>query len=148
MKNSKVRTIGKTGNYVRFLIGSIIFIMVAISCQKIDTGSDDPRDNLLGKWSCSEDGQIFGHQNYEVEITKSSNDSTKIFISGFYLGNGALEIYANLKNLNLTIPSQTVDGYQISGNGIVSSNYRTINWTYTVISGSETDHLTAVYTKQ
>jgi hypothetical protein len=35
----------------------------------------------------------------------------------------------------------------INGSGVVSSNYKTINWTYKVNYGSGIDNVTAVYTR-
>jgi hypothetical protein len=147
MIRSKVRTTRKTGNYVRYFAITILLAAFVASCQKLDSGSDDVRDNLLGSWSCKETSQSFGITNFVVDISKSTTDTTKIFIDNFYqLGTGT-DVYAKINGFSLTIPSQTVDGHQFSGTGTISSNYKTINLTYAVVTGSETDHATAVYTK-
>jgi hypothetical protein len=57
------------------------------------------------------------------------------------------KVTAKLSGLTLSIPNQTVDGFAITGSGTISSNYKTINWTYTVNDGAEVDHATAVYSK-
>jgi hypothetical protein len=143
----KVRTTRKTGNYVRYFLATLILAAFVASCQKIDTGSDDPRDNLLGTWNCKETSQSFGVTNFTIEISKSTTDTTKILIDNFYQLGNSFSVYAKINGMNLTIPSQSVDGNQISGSGTISSNYNTINWTYNVLTGTTTDHVTAVYTK-
>ena len=147
MIHSKHRTTRKTGNYVRYFLYAIALVAIIASCQKIDTGSDDVRDNLLGTWSCKENSQVFVVTNYTVEISKSTTDTTRIIMDDFYnLGNN-LSVYAKMNGFTLTIPNQTVDGNQISGSGTISANYDKINWTYNVVTGTTTDHVTAVYMK-
>jgi len=57
---------------------------------------------------------------------------------------------AVLTDDKLTIPIQTVEGHTISGEGFISSNYKTISWTYDIVelkkSGSK-EAVTAVYTR-
>lgn len=142
---NKVRTTRKTGNYVRYFLISVLLAALVISCQKNDTGNDDPRDILVGVWYCNETGNS-GTSNYQVSIAKSSIDTTRILISNFYLLGSDVDVYAKVNGLNLTVPFQTASGYKISGSGTISSNYKTIHWTFTAI-GTETDHVTAVYSK-
>ena len=145
---SKVHTTRKTGNYVRYFLKIVLLAVIVASCQKLDTATDDERDNITGAWSCSENSQQFGPQSFNVEVSKSPTDSTRILIDNFYGLGAGYSVYSKMVNLNLTIPSQTVNGNQITGSGTISSNYKTINWTYTVIGGGTTDHVTAVYTKK
>lgn len=145
---NKAHTTKKTGNFVRFFLFCLILTTVVFSCQKLDDATDDERDNLVGSWTCNESGQEYGQQNFLVTISKSTTDTTKILIDNFYgLGTGN-KVSLKMNSLNLTIPGQTVDGNQISGSGSVSSNYNTINLSYTVVGGGTTDHVTAVFTKK
>jgi hypothetical protein len=143
MITDKVHTTRKTGNYVRYFVIILIFSMIIVACQKENTGPE----SILGQWSCKETSQVFEVTNYTVDISRSSTDSTKIFIENFYQLGSSYSVTAKINGLNISIPSQTVDGNQISGSGTISSGYDKINWTYNVVSGSTTDHVTAVYTK-
>lgn len=143
----KARTTKKTGNSVRILLLSMLLTSIVFSCQKLDDATDDERDNLVGSWTCSENGQEYGHQNFSVSISKSTADTTKIIIDNFYGQGAGFKVNAKINNLNLTIPSQSVDGYQISGSGSIASNYKTLNLTYTVVGGGSTDHVTAVLSR-
>ena len=146
MINNKLYTIRKTGNYVRYFLFSALLAVSVVSCTKDDIATDDSRDNLVGVWHCNETFNSTP-QSYQVTIAKSASDTTKILISNFNLLGNDIDVYAKVNGLNLSIPSQTVDGYQISGSGKVTSNYETINWTYSVNTGSETEHWTAIYSK-
>jgi hypothetical protein len=139
----KVHTTRKTGNYVRYFVIVLMFSMVIVACQKENSGPE----SILGKWSCKENSQVFEVTNYTVDISRSSTDSTKIFIENFYQLGSSYSVTAKINGLNISIPNQTVDGNQISGSGTISSAYDKINWTYSVVAGSTTDHVTAVYTK-
>jgi hypothetical protein len=147
MTLNKRYTTSKTGNYVRYFLFLAVLAAMVISCDKLNMATDDPRDNLVGVWSCSENSQIFGVQSYDAGVSKFPTDTTKILIDNFYGLGSEYSVYAKMNNLNLTIPSQTVNGYQVSGSGTISSNYKTIDWTYTVTGAGQTDHVTAVYSK-
>jgi hypothetical protein len=146
MKLNKVCTIRKTGNYVRFFLLSVLLAVVVVSCDKLGSESDDPRDNLVGVWYCNESG-TGGNSNFQVVISKSATDSTRILIGNFSLLGNDVDVYAKLNGLSITVPSQTAGGSQVSGSGTVSSNYKSINWTYTVSAGGTTEHYTAAYSK-
>ena len=146
MINIKPHTTGKTGNFVRYFLFLAVLALLVISCEKLDTESNDIRDNLVGTWSCSESYNS-QPQNYQVIISKSTTDTTKIIISNFNLLGNDIDVFAKVNGLNLNIPNQTVDGYQISGSGSMASNHEKINLTYSVNTGSEIEHWTAVYSK-
>ena len=146
---NKVHTTRKTGNNVRYFVLSVLLAVLVLSCEKLDSASDDERDNLVGVWYCNETGTsgTSGSFNYQVTIAKSGSDTTKILISNLNQLGSDVDVYAKLNGLSLSIPSQTAGGFQVYGSGTVSSNYKTINWTYTVNTGSELEHWTAVYSK-
>lgn len=145
MEYIKRRTTRKTGNYVRFFVFAALLAAFFVSCEKLDNG-DDPRDIIVGTWSCSESYSTH-QQSYQVFISKSASDSTRILISNFNLLGNDVDVYAKLSGLNLNIPSQSVDGFQISGSGTVASNHEKINLSYSVNTGSEIEQWTAVYSK-
>lgn len=146
MEYIKRRTTRKTGNYVRFFVFAALLAAFFVSCEKQDTEAEDPRDVIVGTWSCSESYGT-NQQSYQVIISKSASDSTRILVSNFNLLGKDIDVYAKLTGLNLNIPSQSVDGFQISGSGTVASSHEKINLTYTVNTGSEIEHWTAVYIK-
>jgi hypothetical protein len=143
MSQIKVRTTGKRRNYVRYFLATLVFTTFIVACQKENTGPE----SILGQWSCKETSEVFDVTNYTVDISRSSTDSTKIFIENFYQLGSSYSVQAKINGLSITIPTQTVDGNQISGSGTISSAYDKINWSYNVVSGSTTDHVTAVYSK-
>lgn len=139
----KVHTTRKRRNYVRYFFTALILSTFIIACQKENTGPE----SILGQWSCKENSEAIGETNYEVEISRSSTDTTKIFIDNFYgLGKG-ISTYAKVNGLSITIPLQAVDGNDISGSGTISPGYNKINWTYSVVAKNNVDHVTAVYSK-
>jgi hypothetical protein len=144
----KVCTMRKTGNNVRLLFVVISMMLFSASCQKDLLDSTDPRDNIVGDWNCSEQGNVFGSMTYPVIITKSVSDTVTVYIDNFYKLGSGIKAYAKMNSMAVSIPSQVVDGYTISGSGTIASNYKTISFSYLVNDGSgEIDHVSAVYTK-
>jgi hypothetical protein len=108
---------------------------------------------LEGEWNCDEDSEYFKKKStssaYSVYISPDPDNENGLLIDGFY-NLGDIGVKAEVYGLSITIPEQIVEGgYKIlSGNGIVSSNYREITWTYNInIGGDAVDHVTATYTK-
>ena len=135
---------------VKYLL--FLFLLVFnISCElldDIDPDSDDPRDEIEDTWLCRENSSIYGISNYYVDISKSPDNNSEIIIDNFYnLGMG-IDIYAILNKRTIEIPPQIIDGNSVSGNGNISSDYKTINFQYTVDDqGGEIDNISAIYTR-
>jgi hypothetical protein len=96
-----------------------------------------------------------GNPAYTSTITVSSNDGTTIIIENFS-GLGASvfvtatvvvtpNIGGNL--VSITIPSQTVDYYTVSGSGTLSLDGQTLTITYTIDSLTS-DTCTGTWVKQ
>jgi hypothetical protein len=69
-------------NYKYFYLFVIISTLI-VSCDPddpIEPEPEDPRDELVGTWKCSETSNIFGQQNYNVDISKHASDSSKVLI--------------------------------------------------------------------
>jgi len=120
--------------YKQFIKSACIVLSIAFllnSCEDDFFGSK----SLEGTWSVNETSTTFDDQNFSVGIGYMPGDSTKITIDNFSnLGLG-VEVSANLSDLLITIPTQTISDqssnqFTISGNGTISSNYRRINMTY------------------
>lgn len=120
----------------------------------LDPDSDDPRKNIAYIWYCEENSPTYGVQNYLVDISNDPFNSDQVILSNFYgLGNWSTT-YATLSDDKLIINSQTVEGHSVSGEGIISSNYKTISWTYEVLEVNKTgkemiarETVTATYTR-
>ncbi len=136
----------KRGNYVRLIVILVVSSIFAISCED-KTDQKIGVDNITDTWQCKENSTSYGQSTYTVDITKSSADSTKILIDNFYQMGAGIKVTAKLSGFTLNIASQTVDGFTIAGSGTISSNYKTVNWTYTVNDGAEVDRVTAVYSR-
>jgi hypothetical protein len=124
----------------------LVFILLAgmalISCESLEEFGPD---SIYDTWYCIETSEIYGQTNYYVDLSKHPSEEGKIILDNFYnLGLG-LEVIAELSGLSIVIPSQVVDGNTITGNGSIASDYKTINFMYTVNDGGEVDHVTAQY---
>jgi len=130
----------KINQYVIFTVVTITLLISA--CQKDTT--DDPRDNLVGTWKCQETGTSSGTQTFQASISKSSSDSTQLFIDNFY--GTQQKIKVTMSSFSLIISKQTVDNYSIQGTGVVSSDFKKITWSYTADDGGEVDNVSSTYT--
>jgi len=142
---------GMTRKSFQLLLGLLIVTAVMNSCEIADelAGGNPTVAKLEGEWTCDENSEIYKStlSVYSVAISPDPDDENGIIIDNFYGINAA--VYATVSGMTLVIGQQTAEGgYDISGSGIISSNFEEINWTYTVDDGSGViDHVTAVYTK-
>jgi hypothetical protein len=128
------------------LAGTLLFS----GCAKEDEpepetpGSTDPRVKFHGHWYNSENSSQNGHSNYYVDITDSSNAS---YVLLSYLYGYNTKVRATVSSNSITIPSQVVEGNNVSGNGTLT-NSNQINLNYLIwLGGSNYDTVTAVLTK-
>lgn len=143
--------------FIKYFILVLFIGTFVYSCKPddpVEPVPEDPRDKITGTWKCEETSEVFGPTTYTVSLKNHETDSSKIWIENIYnlsTSESKKSVYAILSNMTLSIPTQTVvnDAQIIAGNGTISSNYKTINFTYTANDGSgDLDHVTAVYTKQ
>lgn len=131
----------KTGNNVRFISFLLISFLIINSCEP---DQEDIRDEITGQWTCTE--TINNNQNvgYKVSIDKSDSDASTIYINNFYDINARISV--TVEGRNLTIDPQTGEGFTFSGSGTVSSDYETIELTYTANDGAGgIDHVKSTY---
>jgi hypothetical protein len=84
----------------------------------------DERDAFVGSYDVSEYSSTYDENwEYGISIYKSSG---QIVIDNFY--NSGLKVYANVSGQNLYIPWQTVDGYEIKGDGFVEGSKIVLNY--------------------
>ena len=135
----------------RLLLGLLIVTAVVHSCDIAEelAGLNPTVAKLEGEWTCDENSEIYKStlSVYSVTISPDPDNENGVIIDNFYGINAA--VYASVSGMTLNIGQQTAEGgYEITGSGIISSNFQEINWTYTVDDGSGVvDHVTAVYTK-
>ena len=141
----------KRTGYLMIVIMVVIIAFIG-SCELIDEGDDVNLDKLEGEWSVDESSSLFKAPTdfYTVYIEPETENSNKYQISNFYDLGFYSYVVAEFGSMRLTINNFTTeDGFVVSGTGIISSNYKTINWEYTVDDGSGVpDDVTATYTKK
>lgn len=139
-------------NKVRWLVPLTLVLMTTGGCEEdpIDFNSGDPRDLITGTWNVEEDSDLFDKKGvngfYTVSITKDENDSTAILVSDFYEVAGKVKVIMTGRNLN--IPEQELLDLTFKGYGLVSTDAKKIEWSFTVdFSTGEKDGVTATYTR-
>lgn len=84
----------------------------------------DDRDAFVGSYDMSEYSSTYDEYcEYGVSIYKSSGD---VVIDNFY--NSGLKVYANVSGTRIYIPWQTVNGYELQGEGYVNGRKLVINY--------------------
>jgi len=113
--------------------------MTFSSCEKFSGDTD----SISGAWRCFEDSEM-GFRQYNVSIFRAGTgyDTTYFIINNFNNLGQELETLVQLKDTVITI--KLMDGYNVSGTGYVSKNFKEINWTYSVSS----TFFTARYSKR
>jgi hypothetical protein len=124
----------------------VLGLLLFNSCEDDVISSGDLRDEYVGQWVCNEDSEQYGVSTYSINISKGI-DEDHIEISNFYNLGNTESVSVFIEDNNLTISSQDVKGNTISGSGTSNVSFNTINFTYTVFDGAETDHVTAQYTR-
>ena len=119
----------------KYSIYIFIFVVILSSClpdEDTIPDTNDDRDKIADNWMCAENSPSFGEQYYSVDIEKDSINENKVLIYNFYGLDDDSFLRATMSGMKLTITNETIEGHLISGEGIISSNYKTINWTYEV----------------
>ena len=84
----------------------------------------DDRDAFVGSYDVNEYSSTYDeYWEYDLSIYKSAGD---IVIDNFY--NSGLKVYANVNGSRLSIPWQTVNGYELQGSGYVEGRKLVINY--------------------
>ena len=131
-------------DFLKIVLLSVVIF--ASSCKQEENTSFDSID---GNWSCSETSSEFGMQQYDVKITRDSQDTTKYYFDNFYQLGSGIKTYGYLDEYSVTIPTQIVDGQTLNGTGEVSGSFKSISLTYTADDGGGViDNISATYTLQ
>ncbi|MBN2215567.1 MAG: hypothetical protein JW723_15135 [Bacteroidales bacterium] len=137
-----------------YLAVILLVAMFVTSCELIDDlgPNADGVSRLEGQWKCDENSQNYKKSTmgiYYVYISPHPGDTTRVLISNFYQLGDHVEASAKLSGQTLILDSQNLPGdfRIVSGSGSISSNFKTINWSYKVDDGSgDLDNATATYT--
>jgi hypothetical protein len=144
----------KINRFVGLLFTLISLVPLMNSCEVAnDLIGNKAVAELEGDWNCEEESEYFKKstttpESYQVAISPDPDNENGIIIYGFYQLND-VGVKAGISGMTITLQEQPAGNVTVlSGSGIISSNYKTINWSYSVnIGGDAVDHATAVYTK-
>lgn len=132
----------------------VMFLVMLASCkpdENADNAVTSLRSKIVDYWSVDEQSQIYKSlkSKYSAEIIKHSTDSSKVKIDNFYnLGFGKMVEATVSDNYSIFIASQSVDGFLISGSGIIDHGLKKIYFSYIVDDqGGLIDTVTAVYSR-
>jgi hypothetical protein len=109
--------------------------------------------NLAGSWSCSETSQIFlkgtkGTSVYQVTFQRDAVNTDKYTISNIYKLGDRVSVSVIKDGYSITLPKQSVDGFNFEGAGTINESFDLINLSYTADDGGGTvDHVTAEYSR-
>jgi hypothetical protein len=134
-----MKTITKKLHY--FALAPLLFIS---SCV---LPPDEEITDLDGTWSCSETSSVFGSTTYEVNISSDVNNPYQIYLENFYNLGFSNTASATISGDVISISTQTIDGYQISGSGTINSQ-NSLSFEYTAYDGADTDNISSTYTKK
>lgn len=108
----------------------VFFIAVTVlltSCELyVVEPAFDSRDLFTGDYHINEYSSTFDeYWEYSLSIYKSGYGSD-VMIENFY--NSDLRVWATVSGNRISIPWQTVDGYEISGSGYINGRNLTLNY--------------------
>ena len=128
-----------------FLIALPLLFFVGCNPDKDDDPT--PTADISGTWKAQETSSTYGTQNYYVDISKDLTNSSKFNIDNFF-NQGTGKVFSCIQNgSNLTLSSIPFEGFQFSGTGSISTDFKTITWSYTFDEGNGPENGTATYTK-
>lgn len=135
------------------MLVSVAALLLLASCASNDSENPTPtddRDKYLGTWSCAETSSKNGNSTFDVTMRKNTNVESQLFIDNFYLLGPSYSAVITKSGNSITIPSQSLSGNTIQGNGSFSSDTK-ISMSYTVNDGSGSsgiDNCSAILTKR
>ena len=78
----------------------------------------DSRDRLTGYYDMEEFSHTYNDMTYyTVHVTKSASDGNEVWLSNFYSAD--IRVNAYVHGNQITIPFQTVNGYEVEGVGTI-----------------------------
>jgi len=114
------------------------------SCSKEEDPDEAVVPSIVGTWNVSEHSQDYGHSVYNAAITDSSDGSHKQIA---YLYGFSTKVYGTMSGSTFLIPTQLVEGNNVSGRGTLASADRLDLTYYVQSSTAHFDTVTAIFTK-
>ena len=128
----------------RTILNIVLCWVVLVSCT-----SNEPKiyTSIVGSWHCAESSP-YGSRNYLVDIDRKRTDSTQYLLSNFYNQDVNEFIFAHLSGKTLTITQQQIVSLTVkSGTGLVSTDFKRIDFDYNMYDGSSEIKVHAIYTR-
>jgi hypothetical protein len=121
------------------------------TCDKGYEGSKcdtEVRAKILNTYKVQESCSTTGTATYNVTISKSGTDVTKVLVTPF-AGYPAVTATVSVDGTTLTIESQTVAGFSYSGTGTITGDGATLSVTYNISgAGGGAESCTGTWSKQ
>jgi hypothetical protein len=129
--------------------GLVMVLSLILAGCVPDTGNPD----LSGSWTCEETSQIYlkgakGTSVYQVTFGRDAVNQDQYRIDNFYKLGAGIKVIVLKNGYTLTIPKQSVDGFNFEGSGTINESYDLIEMAYTADDGGGViDHVTAAYSR-
>lgn len=123
-----------------------LLLTLAVACAPEDDDTVDFRDDFTGSWTCQETQGDFAPQSYAVSVSKVG-DENEISIRGLYNQGSTFEVSAQVDGPDFTIPTQSVDGFVLSGGGSVNNSGSIVYLNFAINDGGSTDNVSANWTR-
>ena len=126
------------------------FFYIALCCiTLISCTGNEPQahTSIIGSWHCAE-SSAYGSRNYLVDIDRKRTDTTQYLMSNFYNQDVNEFILAHLSGKTLTITQQQILALTVkSGTGLVSNDFKRIDFDYNMYDWSSEINVHAIYTR-
>lgn len=113
---------------MKTFIGFFLGLGMLASCDVYVTEpAIDYRNRIIGLYEVEEYSETYDEYTYyDFSISKSSYSRREIYLDNFYAS--GLEVYAYVDKDRITIPFQSVKGYEIEGTGYVYRDEIQLNY--------------------
>ncbi|HEX7411292.1 MAG TPA: hypothetical protein VF298_04045 [Bacteroidales bacterium] len=131
------------------IILMITFIQSCVPEDSVTPDTGDVRDKYTGTWLVIEHARKSSLiVTYTIVISLDPSNSSQVLLSHFSGYSGSNPAYGIATSSSITVPSQSMaSDWQVEGSGTLA-NSSTMDWTYTITAGGNTDTYTATATKQ
>jgi hypothetical protein len=128
----------------------VIFSSLIIACTPDDNATPtptEPRDNLIGIYSCEEVENGTNTTTFDIIVRKNTTTTDGLLIDNFFNIGSQYTTNATFSNNSINIPQQTVSSFSINGNATFNGSNK-LQLTYKVVVGGNISNCTAIATKQ
>ena len=126
-----------------FAFVSLTFFLAA--CEP-DVPVDARIEYWAGAWTCNETVGDFSPQTYSIDVEVGTG-ATDVTLSALYNQGGSFVVQGDVNGTQLTIPSQTVNGFLVSGSASYSVFSGTVTYQLAVHDGSSNDETSGTWNR-